>query len=265
VPVSSKVLTPSTFFGERFDSFLPLIRRAFPWRGLVTDHSVSLPDPAYTSMSYMLPAFPVPFASVNGWDTTLAADPYSFTNTGWMAYLAPSFLGFRGSLTWYIADTTPNLENNQGVPVRYTYAGFLNGDPGGIAPQVNPWIKTDLSAAQAARDAMSPPGGQSYYMLNGTLTATSAQHGVTTVSTPPYNPALYRICATDPLNTVGFSDECPNVSIVTSMHPNVVLGNAECSRLMHFVSVAASDNFEFIYYKYPPRVYRCTTVPAAST
>lgn len=260
-------LVPSTeyknlnlaYFGEAIASFRALLKRS-SYYYTYCDKTVATAN-VVNVCAYGLPAFPMQpgYNSLYGLNTTSLAAKYTYTQHGFLTYLAPAFLGWKGSLRWKINSSDPMIASQCVGKYFVAPSNIINVSANGFAT-----AKRSITTSTSRSTSVYNYNAELLTLTDAVVMGTTMSETGLEIETDPYLPTLYQ-----PYSIVtngGSATDGPHGITVTKFYSDSAAATGADDYNLYLsdnVFVSASDDFNFVYFKAAPTLW-FTTRPAPS-
>jgi len=249
--------------GEVIGSYRNILKR--PQYYYTMAGITSMTADTQNSIVYALPFFPAQPGYTPGatpLDKTTANVAYNFVPLTWLTWLAPCFLGWKGAIRWKIQTVDPTLASQATVNYRVATMAANTGFDGNAWAQAS--MATATSHSTTVRTALTDFANPGEACLLG---SNPAQTGLEFES-DPYSPWLFNIYmnSTNAENLTSYGSFSKGIQVFKYVSDtSTAAGNDQMARyITDRVYVSASDDFNFVNFKFAPVIYLQTNRPGAS-
>lgn len=257
---SERLALDTVHSGESVNSVRTLVKRFGPFLTFQAFQNLALVETQETVTA--LPHFPSPYGYPEGGYNGIhrvsgggAGDrPFNFTSTNFMSYFKTAFLGYRGSIRWFIPNDVPNVVDTfEGMNFEmknHFIASWLPDSQVQFYPAQTNYGFTPSGNDQSivgANNRNKPMNNIAIYP-----TSISNMQGIS-FEIPDYNPLLYHADSSGKSN---WFQEALSIPILMygidtpSIASGDILSNV---RLKTFV--AAGEDFSFVFFRHAPEVF----------
>jgi len=249
------------YFGEDIVSFRAMLKRPCYYYTYGTPGTPTVN--VLNQISYGVPLFPLQPGYTTGaaLDKTTANVAYNFVGLGWLNLLAPCFLGWKGAIRWKIMGPDPTAMTQASPNYRVVALAAGTGYDG-----LN---TTTQSLSTYTSHSTTPWSGLTYaaYPSDAMIIGDTASRTGLEFESDPYTHMLFHpyvpTTNADP-TTYGVSGH--GIGVEKYITEAILISGYDNFYQVMFdkTYVSASDDFNFVYFKYAPVIYSQATRPGPS-